>query len=117
MHRGANHARTCFQTIGDIKVIPQQGMPSHRHHDHGNLYVKLSIKFPESLTPEQMSGLEKSLPPRRKLNKIPSKVFQEEVHLEEPSEREKQGAANAEGMDDEDEDERGGPGVQCAQRE
>jgi len=102
--------------VGDIKVIQGQGMPSHRHHDHGNLYVKLNIKFPDSLTPDQLTGLEKALPARRKLNKISSKVFQEEVHLEEPSEREKQGAA-ADGMDEDDDEERGGPGVQCAQRE
>lgn len=100
---------------GDVKVIPHQGMPSHRHHDNGNLYINISVKFPESLTPEQMAGLEKDLPPRRKLNKIPTKIFTEEVHLEEPSEREKQGATNMDGMDDDD-DERGGPGVQCAQQ-
>lgn len=109
--------RPRLDPAGDIKVIPQQGMPSHRHHDHGNLYVKLTIKFPDSLTPDQLSGLETALPARRKLNKIPNKVFQEEVNLEEPSEREKMGAANAEGMEEDDEDERGGPGVQCAQRE
>jgi hypothetical protein len=103
-------------STGDIKVIQGQGMPSHRHHDHGNLYVKLNIKFPDSLTPDQLTGLEKALPARRKLNKISSKVFQEEVHLTEPSEREKQGAAS-DGMDEDEDDERGGPGVQCAQRE
>jgi DnaJ family protein A protein 2 len=103
---------------GDIKVISGQGMPSHRHHDFGNLYVKTSIKFPDTLSPEQLQTLEKALPARRKLNKIPQKIFAEEVHLEEPSEREKAGAANADGMEEDDEDERGGgPGVQCAQRE
>lgn len=40
----------------------------------------------------------------------------DEVTLEEPSDRQKRGAANGDDMEEDDEEGRG-PGVQCAQRE
>lgn len=99
---------------GVLKVIQGQGMPSHRHHNNGNLYVKLSVKFPDSLSAEQMAALEQALPPRKPLAKIPAKHEVEEVFLQEPTERQRSGA---EAMDEDEDDEmRGGPGVQCAQR-
>lgn len=89
-------------------------MPSHRHHNNGNLYIKLNVKFPDTLSTEQMAALEKALPPRKPLEKINPKHEVEEVFLEEPTDRQRSGA---EAMDeDDDEDMRGGPGVQCAQR-
>lgn len=90
-------------------------MPSHRHHNNGNLYIKLTVKFPDTLSTEQMAALEKALPPRKPLAKINPKHHVEEVFLEEPTDRQRNGA---EAMDeDDDEDMRGGgPGVQCAQR-
>lgn len=92
-------------------------MPSPRHHDPGNLYIRLNVKFPETLTPEQMAGLEKSLPPRRALPKPPAKLHIEEVTLQEPSERQKM-QNDPDAMDEDDEDESGPrAGVQCAQRE
>ncbi|KAI9828760.1 MAG: Type I HSP40 co-chaperone [Thelocarpon impressellum] len=33
---------------GSVKVIKGQGMPSPRHHDYGNLYVRFDVKFPKS---------------------------------------------------------------------
>lgn len=99
---------------GVLKVIQGQGMPSHRHHNNGNLYIKLNVKFPDTLSTEQMAALEKALPPRKPLQKINPKHEVEEVFLEEPTDRQRSGA---EAMDeDDDEDMRGGPGVQCAQR-
>lgn len=90
-------------------------MPSHRHHNNGNLYIKLTVKFPDTLSTEQMEALEKALPPRKPVGKINPKHHVEEVFLEEPTDRQRNGA---EAMDeDDDEDMRGGgPGVQCAQR-
>ena len=89
-------------------------MPSHRHHNNGNLYIKLNVKFPDTLSTEQMAALETALPPRKPLQKINPKHEVEEVFLEEPTDRQRSGA---EAMDeDDDEDMRGGPGVQCAQR-
>ncbi|KAJ9109542.1 hypothetical protein QFC20_003286 [Naganishia adeliensis] len=99
---------------GVLKVIQGQGMPSHRHHNNGNLYIKLNVKFPDTLSTEQMAALEKALPPRKPLEKINPKHEVEEVFLEEPTDRQRSGA---EAMDeDDDEDMRGGPGVQCAQQ-
>ncbi|KAJ9104339.1 hypothetical protein QFC19_003981 [Naganishia cerealis] len=100
---------------GVLKVIQGQGMPSHRHHNNGNLYIKLTVKFPDTLSTEQMAALEKALPPRKPLAKVNPKHHVEEVFLEEPTDRQRNGA---EAMDeDDDEDMRGGgPGVQCAQQ-
>ena len=63
---------------GEVKVIRGQGMPSYRHHDHGNLYVQFDVKFPTSIqgpadkdgqptsmTPQQIKALESVLPPRK----------------------------------------------------
>ncbi|CRJ93576.1 hypothetical protein BN1723_017056 [Verticillium longisporum] len=30
-----------------VKMVRGQGMPSERHHDHGNMYIQFSVKFPE----------------------------------------------------------------------
>ena len=30
-----------------VKMLRGQGMPSYRHHDHGNLYIQFNVKFPE----------------------------------------------------------------------
>ena len=51
-------------------------MPSYRHHDYGNLYIKFDVKFPEklggpegeSMTPEQIKALENVLDHARSLN-------------------------------------------------
>lgn len=90
-------------------------MPSHRHHDHGNLYVRLNVKFPEEISEEQRALLEKALPPRPTLPQLPKKLEIEEVTLQEPTERQKM-QNDPDAMDEDDED---GPrgGVQCAQRE
>jgi DnaJ family protein A protein 2 len=67
-------------------------MPSYRHHELGDLYVQIKVKFPESIDPI------------------------DELTLEEPNDRQKRSAAsNGDEMDEDDEDGRG-PGVACAQR-
>jgi len=44
--------------IGDIKEIAGLGMPIYsRTYEHGSLYIKFNIIFPESLTREQIVGL------------------------------------------------------------
>jgi DnaJ family protein A protein 2 len=35
--------------LGEVKVIEGEGVPSYRHHDFGNLYIRFEIEFP---TPE-----------------------------------------------------------------
>ncbi|KAJ6005307.1 hypothetical protein N7451_003251 [Penicillium sp. IBT 35674x] len=100
-----------------IKVIPGQGMPSFRHHDHGNLYIKFDVKFPQKDQLQNLELLEKVLPPRIQQTQPPADAMVEDFEIEsidgsEPSQARAHGAA----MDEDDED--GVPGgaerVQCA---
>ena len=95
-------------------------MPSHRHHDMGDLYVRITVNFPSHIDPNVIGLLEQALPPRNELVMPPApsgkKFAIDEVTLEEPNDRQRRAAQNGDEMD-EDDDERGGPGVQCAQRE
>lgn len=94
-------------------------MPSYRHHDHGDLYIQISVTFPPSIEPSVIPLLEQALPPRKKLvmpAAATKKTIVDEVTLEEPNDRQRKAAQNGDEMD-EDDDERGHPGVQCAQRE
>ncbi|KAJ5121851.1 Mitochondrial protein import protein mas5 [Penicillium atrosanguineum] len=83
-----------------IKVISGQGMPSFRHHDHGNLYVKFDVKFPEK---DQLQNLE---------------LLEKDFELEDPdtSEGSQARAHGAAGAMDEDDDDvpAGAERVQCA---
>jgi DnaJ family protein A protein 2 len=102
-----------------IKVIPGQGMPSFRHHDHGNLYIKFDVKFPQKDQLQNLDLLEKVLPPRIQQTQPPADAMVEDFELEgvEGSEGEKaraHGAAGA-GMDEDDDEMPGGAErVQCA---
>lgn len=102
---------------GAMKVISHQGMPSYRHHELGDLYVRLNVKFPESIDPSVIPSLEAALPKRKALAQFGKKIHMDEVTLEEPNDRQKRSASGAGGddMDEDDEDGRG-PGVQCAQQ-
>jgi DnaJ family protein A protein 2 len=91
-------------------------MPSYRHHELGDLYVQIKVKFPESIDPAVIPMLEQALPARNGMPKLPKKTHIDEVTLEEPNDRQKRSAAsNGDEMDEDDEDGRG-PGVACAQR-
>ena len=110
---------------GQIKVIEHQGMPSYRHHDFGNLYVKFELDFPPEnfATPDQLALLENALPPRIIPQLPPDAVTEETVLMEvdpaqarraEGSTRGKRGANGDVNMMDEDDEEEGaqGHGVQ-----
>lgn len=44
------------------KCIADEGMPEHgRPYEHGNLYIQFHVKFPESLSPQQVSALQQTL--------------------------------------------------------
>jgi len=48
---------------GDVKEISGEGMPvPSRPYEQGNLYIKFSIKFPDKLSSDQVTGLHKFLP-------------------------------------------------------
>ncbi|TFK26374.1 DnaJ-domain-containing protein [Coprinopsis marcescibilis] len=96
---------------GDLKVIAGQGMPSHRHHEPGDLYVKLSIKFPDHIDPAVIPHLENALPPRQPLESVPKGFATEEVVLAEADQRRRPDRGAYDEDMDEDHDE---PRVQCA---
>ncbi|KAF8919422.1 hypothetical protein CPB85DRAFT_1276599 [Mucidula mucida] len=95
---------------GDLKLIRGQGMPSQRHHEPGDLYVKLSVKFPETIEPSALPLLEKALPSRKPVDKFEKGVVIDEVDMEDTDARQGPGGMRDDPMD-EDTDE---PRVQCA---
>jgi len=96
-----------------VKVITGQGMPSQRHHEMGDLFVKIAIAWPESIDPAKVHLLEQVLPPRRKLPQFPRTVVVDEVDIQDPDPRQTAGAM---GEDEPMDEEEGEPRVQCAQQ-
>lgn len=95
----------------DLKIIHGQGMPSQRHHEPGDLYVKISVKFPDSLDPASIPLLERALLPRKPIDTYPAGITLEDVDLEDLDQRQRERASE----DAMNEDESGGePRVQCA---
>lgn len=94
---------------GEVKVIHGQGMPSQRHHEPGDLYVKLNVKFPDVIEPSAISLLERALPPRAPVEKFDKNIILEEVSMDDADTRSRAGVRD-DAMD-EDHDE---PRVQCA---
>jgi len=97
---------------GEMKVIHGQGMPSKRHHEPGDLFVKFSVKFPDHIDPVAVTFLEKALPTRKPIDKFPKHVLMEEVDLDEVDARSKAHTMQDDPMDGEYQD--GEPRVQCA---
>ena len=95
--------------IDDLKCVPGQGMPSQRHHELGDLYIKFSIKWPQHIDPEKIHLLEQVLPPRRTLPKLPKGVLVDEVTMSDVDPRQER-AMQEEAMDEDE----GEPRVQCA---
>lgn len=100
-------------------MLRHQGMPSHRHHDQGNMYIQFSVKFPErgwTADAAAFESLRKILPAPAVETIPPADAMTDSVDLED---LENQGQARAfgggAGMDEDDED--GHPHaerVQCA---
>lgn len=99
-------------------------MPSYRHHDFGNLYIRFNVKFPDALTgpngeamsDDQRKALESVLPPRMPQSVPPADAMTEDYTLENLDARDQAGSQrNGMDMDDDDEHEGGGAErVQCA---
>jgi len=106
---------------GAIKVLRGQGMPSYRHHEMGDLYINLHVDFPEEISIDKVPLLEQALPARREPLKLKGDMDIEDVQMSEIDEREARQArsgangAGGTGMEEDDEEPGGGPGVQCAQ--
>ncbi|KAJ7694076.1 hypothetical protein B0H17DRAFT_1057696 [Mycena rosella] len=94
---------------GDLKVIHGQGMPSQRHHEPGDMYVKLSVQFPESIDPAAIPMLEKALAPRKPVDTFPKNIVLDEVSLDDVDTRSR-GGMREDAMDEDGEE----PRVQCA---
>lgn len=84
-------------------------MPSQRHHEPGDLYVKISVKFPDSIEPSAIPLLERALPPRKPIEKFDKHVLLEEVTLDDADTRSRPGLQD-DAMDEDQEE----PRVQCA---
>ena len=89
-------------------------MPSQRHHEPGDLFVKLHVAFPERLDPNVIPLLEKALPPRKSLPKFDKNVLLEEVVLSDMDARQirEQARADTDAMEEDE----GEPRVQCSQQ-
>lgn len=118
---GASWLFSCFveqfliPRTGAVKVIKGQGMPSHRHHELGDIYIGLTVTFPESLPETAFPMLESALPPRDQASK-PAKMDVEEVFLENADPSKQRRAMDADAMDEDEDGGHGGGGVQCAQQ-
>ncbi|KAF9514874.1 hypothetical protein BS47DRAFT_1342654 [Hydnum rufescens UP504] len=103
---------------GQLKVIRGQGMPSQRHHEMGDLYVRTKIAFPDFIPPEVIPHLEAALPPRRPIPPTPKAIHVDEVDLSDLDARQQKEQAKREmhpnGGDDAMEEDEGEPRVQCA---
>ncbi|KAH8829708.1 hypothetical protein DL96DRAFT_1599247 [Flagelloscypha sp. PMI_526] len=98
---------------GDLKVIHGQGMPSQRHHELGDMYVKLNVEFPDHIDPGVIPFLEQALPPRKPTQMFEKNIEIDEVSLDDAGETRSRRATAGDEMD---EDEDGQPRVQCAQQ-
>lgn len=100
---------------GAVKVIEQQGMPVYRNSDKGNLFVKFSVKFPETnfASEEKLQQLESILPARVPAT-IPKGAEVDEVDLANVDPYKHNQNARRDAYDEDDEDGQQGPGVQCA---
>jgi hypothetical protein len=108
-----------------MKAVKDEGMPTYKNpFIHGNLFLVLTIKFPETLTPENQKALRKLLPPA--LNTPSFKESDEGVEVHSTSdidpvksyaENKVNMQAGGEAYDDDDEGAGpGGPGgVPCKQ--
>lgn len=96
-------------------------MPSYRHHDHGNLYIQFTVKFPEKGWMQDEAGFEslrKLLPSPGVENVPPPNSMTEPADLEDiDNSAQARGFGGAAGgaMDEDDEDGHPhGERVQCA---
>lgn len=99
-------------------MIRGQGMPSMRHHDFGNLYIKFDVKFPppDFNSPERLKLLEDILPPRTVNTEPPPDAMVDDFSLEQVDQSGQRRAQGATSMEEDEEDgiPQGGERVQCA---
>ncbi|CAO3582735.1 unnamed protein product [Absidia cylindrospora] len=101
---------------GMVKVVPNEGMPTYRHHNHGNLFVNFTIDFPANnwTDAENIAKLESILPPRQPLPNLGDKQV-DDVVMADAEAYQSSKSQGGHAHDDDDEEDGQGPGVQCAQ--
>ena len=78
------------------------------------MFVRVAVKFPESMSLDSIPLLERALPPRKPLDKFPKNVMLEEAEAVEADARQHEMADAGEAMDEDEEGGEGEPRVQCA---
>lgn len=91
-------------------------MPSQRHHEMGDLYIRINVRFPPAITPEQIAHLELALPPRDPVKPTPKATLVEDVDLTDLDAQQQKAQARRDMNGDEEmmDEEGDGPRVQCA---
>lgn len=100
-------------------MVRGQGMPSPRHHDYGNMYIRFNVKFPEKNWTDDATAFEslrKILPGPEASAQPPAEAMTEPADIEDIDSSSQNRVFNAGGgMDEDDEDGHpGGERVQCA---
>lgn len=111
------HMTSTNINVGTLKLVRNQGMPSYRHHDNGNLYVRFDVKFPASgftADPAAFEQLKAILPASDTTIVPPKETMTEQVDFEDIDPAQQARAQGATGMDEDDEEGAGGERVQCA---
>jgi len=100
----------------EIWTIKGKGMPFHkRSWEHGNLFIKFKVVFPDTLNAEQKDAIHKALiGVDKQKSTVPNERIREVKMLEEFEQEQRnthhQGGTKAQDSDDDEKDER----VQCA---
>ncbi|KAK3034384.1 hypothetical protein RJ639_033988 [Escallonia herrerae] len=105
-----------------FKAINDEGMPMYqRPFMKGKLYIHFTVEFPDSLSPEQVKGLQAVLPAKPSVASTDMELDEceettlHDVNMEEEMRR-KQHAHAQEAYDEDDEMPGGAQRVQCAQQ-
>jgi len=87
-------------------------MPAPRSHEPGDMYVRLTVNFPDHIDEAAIPLLEQALPPRKDVEIFDKNVMLDEVHLDDTDRR----YTNGRSASPQEDDEMGGdePRVQCA---
>ena len=104
-------------TLGSIKMIRGQGMPSFRHHDFGNMYVQFDVTFPQknwTSDPAAFDALKAILPAQNPAIPPPAETMTEVADLEDVDPGQQSRATGATAMDEDEDGHPGGERVQCA---
>merc|ERR1711920_674719 len=117
------------KSVRMMKAVKDEGMPTYKNpFVHGNLFLIITIEFPDGLTPDTQKSIRSLLPPTLNTPQFSEDDEGVEVHMVtdiDPVASFNSNKINmtggGEAYDDEDEDERGprgpgGQGVQCQQQ-